>query len=79
MSKVQPQGYAVKDTSKWTQFEKINFELKTAEDTDVDIDILACGVCGSDVHTISVSDMRFLLRRYRQALTNCNREDGVMS
>ncbi|CAO1638440.1 unnamed protein product [Sympodiomycopsis kandeliae] len=49
----QGQGYAVNDVANWTKFDKITFDLKTPEPTDVDIDILACGVCGSDVHTIN--------------------------
>ncbi|PWN91190.1 GroES-like protein [Acaromyces ingoldii] len=48
-----PKGYAIADTKKWTDFKVIDFDLKTPEDDDVDVDIQFCGVCGSDVHTIS--------------------------
>ena len=48
-----PQGYAIEDTKKWSDFKVVNFELKTAEDDDVDVAIQFCGVCGSDLHTIS--------------------------
>ncbi|KAF9522610.1 GroES-like protein [Crepidotus variabilis] len=46
-------AYAVKDTKKWSEFEIINFEPKTFDDYDIDIKINYCGVCGSDVHTIT--------------------------
>jgi len=46
-------GYAIKDPKNWTNFQVVDFELKTPEDDDVDIEIECCGVCGSDVHTIS--------------------------
>ncbi|KAL7412872.1 NADPH-dependent alcohol dehydrogenase [Mrakia frigida] len=49
----QAQGYAIHDTSKPTEFKLISYDLKTAEDNDVDIAIEYCGVCGSDVHTIT--------------------------
>lgn len=46
-------GYGIADTSKYTDFSVREFKLKTAGDRDVDIDIICCGVCGSDVHTIT--------------------------
>ncbi|KAK0527678.1 alcohol dehydrogenase [Tilletia horrida] len=48
-----PKGYAIHDPSKWTDFKVTEFELKTAEPDDVTLDITHCGVCGSDVHTVS--------------------------
>ncbi|EAU87437.2 NADPH-dependent alcohol dehydrogenase [Coprinopsis cinerea okayama7 len=44
---------SIKDTSKWDQFEVIDFKPKTPGDRDVDIKIDYCGVCGSDLHTIT--------------------------
>ncbi|GAA5876963.1 hypothetical protein JCM1840_007083 [Sporobolomyces johnsonii] len=52
-SDLQFRGYAIKDTSKWTEFELIDFKPKPFGDYDVDIEIFACGICGSDVHTIT--------------------------
>jgi alcohol dehydrogenase (NADP+) len=48
-----PKGYAITDTKKWHDFQVVDFELKTAEDDDVDVHILYSGVCGSDLHTIN--------------------------
>ncbi|KAH8831127.1 GroES-like protein [Flagelloscypha sp. PMI_526] len=53
MSELQFKGYAVHDTSKWTEFKLIEFQPKTFEADDVDIKVECCGVCGSDVHTIT--------------------------
>ena len=47
------EGFMIKDQKKWTDFEKQEFKLKPFEDRDIDIAIEACGVCGSDVHTIT--------------------------
>jgi len=46
-------GYAIHDTKKYTDFQVVDFEPKRAEDYDIDIAIEYCGVCGSDVHTIT--------------------------
>lgn len=35
------------------QFTKQEFQPKPFEDYDVDIKVEACGICGSDLHTIS--------------------------
>ncbi|PPQ67331.1 hypothetical protein CVT26_007252 [Gymnopilus dilepis] len=53
MSELKFKGYAIEDTSKWDQFKLIDFEPKPFGDTDVEIKIEYCGVCGSDVHTIT--------------------------
>lgn len=37
----------VKGTMKWGEFEP-----KTWEETDVDIKVTHCGICGSDLHTL---------------------------
>lgn len=47
------EGYMIKDQSKWSDFEKKEFKPKKFEDRDIDIKIECCGVCGSDVHTIT--------------------------
>jgi len=46
------EGFMVNDQKDWTTFKKQEFKPKKFEDRDVDIKIDACGVCGSDVHTI---------------------------
>lgn len=43
----------ISDQSKWTEFEKKEFKLKPFDVHDIDIVIDACGVCGSDVHSIT--------------------------
>ena len=48
-----PKGYAIHDTKNWTDFKVIDFDLKKPEDHDVEVKITHCGICGSDVHTIS--------------------------
>ncbi|KAI9707883.1 MAG: hypothetical protein M1820_004489 [Bogoriella megaspora] len=47
------EGFVVHDQKKWTEFKKQEFKLKPFEDRDIDVAIDACGVCGSDVHTIN--------------------------
>ncbi|KAL9635172.1 MAG: hypothetical protein Q9164_003638 [Protoblastenia rupestris] len=47
------EGFMIEDQSKWTEFKKQEFKPKKFEDRDIDIKIEACGVCGSDVHTIT--------------------------
>ena len=46
----QFQGIAITDAKDWTHPKKISFPPKNFYDNDVDIQIEACGVCGSDVH-----------------------------
>merc|ERR1712000_744057 len=46
-------GFMIHDTKNWTKFSKEKFTPKTFEDYDVDIENECCGVCGSDVHTIT--------------------------
>ncbi|KAF2089910.1 GroES-like protein [Saccharata proteae CBS 121410] len=52
------EGFCVTDVKKWSDFTKQEvsrpqFKLKPFEDRDIDIAIDACGVCASDVHTIT--------------------------
>ncbi|RDW89185.1 GroES-like protein [Coleophoma cylindrospora] len=46
-------GFMIHDTKNWSTFHKQKFEPKQFEDHDVDIESECCGVCGSDVHTIT--------------------------
>ncbi|KAK3673003.1 hypothetical protein LTR78_007114 [Recurvomyces mirabilis] len=47
------EGFMVHDQKKWTEFKKEEFPMKKFEDRDIDIAIDCCGVCGSDIHTIT--------------------------
>jgi len=47
------EGFMVTDHKNWSTFKKQEFKLKKFEDHDIDVAIDACGVCGSDVHTIT--------------------------
>ncbi|GAA5979027.1 hypothetical protein JCM10908_002779 [Rhodotorula pacifica] len=53
MSDLKFRGYAIKDEKNWTQFDVIDFEPMAWRDDLVDIEIQYCGVCSSDVHTIT--------------------------
>lgn len=46
-------GFQIEDPSKWTEFHLNELKPKPFGDYDVDIKILACGVCASDLHTVS--------------------------
>jgi len=46
-------GYGIKDHAKWTDFEIMEFQPKNWTEDDVEIAITHCGVCGSDVHTLT--------------------------
>ncbi|PQE33044.1 hypothetical protein CJF32_00011165 [Rutstroemia sp. NJR-2017a WRK4] len=46
-------GFQIEDPAKWTEFHKNEYKPKPFGDFDVDIKILACGVCASDLHTVS--------------------------
>jgi len=46
-------GFQVNGPETWTEFHKNEFDPKPFGDYDVDVKIECCGVCGSDVHTIS--------------------------
>jgi len=47
-------GFQIEDPKHWTEFHKNELTPKPFEDYDVDIKIQACGVCASDLHTISM-------------------------
>lgn len=46
-------AFTVTDIKNWSTFKRQEVPLKKFEDHDVDIAIDACGVCASDVHTIT--------------------------
>ncbi|KAJ4368971.1 hypothetical protein N0V83_006053 [Neocucurbitaria cava] len=46
-------AFAVTDIKNWSTFKRQELPLKKFEEHDVDIAIDACGVCASDVHTIT--------------------------
>jgi alcohol dehydrogenase (NADP+) len=46
-------GFQVHGPETWLEFHKNEFQPKPFGDYDVDIKIECCGVCASDVHTIS--------------------------
>lgn len=46
-------GFQSQSFENWSTFKKAEYKLKPFEEDDVDIAIDACGVCGSDVHTIT--------------------------
>ncbi|KAF8639289.1 hypothetical protein AX17_001600 [Amanita inopinata Kibby_2008] len=50
---IQWKGYAIHDTKHWDEFQVIDFKPKEPGDYDIDIKIEYCGVCASDVHTIT--------------------------
>jgi len=49
----QFEGFMIRSSDKWSDFTKEKFTPKIFEDRDVDIVNECCGVCGSDVHTIT--------------------------
>ena len=48
-----PLTFGYPDTSKYTDFTVKTYPMNTAQPDDVTIAISHCGVCGSDVHTIT--------------------------
>ncbi len=46
-------GFQVDSAETWTTFNLREFDTKPFGDYDVDIKIECCGVCSSDIHTIS--------------------------
>ncbi|KAI1337894.1 alcohol dehydrogenase-like protein [Xylariaceae sp. FL0016] len=49
----QYEGFQVQSPDTWTTFHKNKFDVKPFGDHDVEIKIECCGVCSSDIHTIS--------------------------
>ncbi|GFZ45010.1 alcohol dehydrogenase (NADP+) [Saitozyma sp. JCM 24511] len=46
-------GYGISDTNNYTDFSVQSYPLKTPGPHDVTLDIDFCGVCGSDIHTVT--------------------------
>ena len=46
-------GFQVNGPETWHEFHKNEFDPKPFGDYDVDVEIECCGVCGSDLHTVS--------------------------
>lgn len=46
-------AFAINDIKNWSTFKRQELPLKKFEEHDVDIAIDACGVCASDIHTIT--------------------------
>ena len=46
-------GFRVHSADTWQTIHKDSFPLKTFGDYDVDIEVEACGICYSDIHTIT--------------------------
>ena len=46
-------GYGASSAEAWRNLQLMQFQPKPFEDYDVDIEIDWCGVCGSDLHTLS--------------------------
>ncbi|KAL5533502.1 ADH6_3 [Sanghuangporus sanghuang] len=46
-------GYGITDVQKWKEFSVIEYPSKKWAETDVEVAITHCGVCASDVHTLS--------------------------
>ncbi|KAI1104196.1 GroES-like protein [Jackrogersella minutella] len=49
----QYEGFQVESPATWTEFHKNKFVTKPFGDHDVEVKIECCGVCASDIHTIS--------------------------
>ncbi|KAJ2973067.1 hypothetical protein NUW58_g9035 [Xylaria curta] len=47
------EGFIINEIGKHQDFKKQSFKPKKFGDNDIDIKIEACGVCGSDVHTVT--------------------------
>ncbi|KAI0116538.1 alcohol dehydrogenase [Nemania sp. FL0031] len=49
----QFEGFMLTELGKYQDFERQSFKPKTFGEHDIDIKIECCGVCGSDVHTVT--------------------------
>ncbi|KXX75030.1 NADP-dependent alcohol dehydrogenase 6 [Madurella mycetomatis] len=47
------EGFCVDSPKTWNTYYKTELKPKPFEDHDVDVEIECCGVCGSDVHTVT--------------------------
>ncbi|KAJ1308057.1 hypothetical protein OPQ81_002124 [Rhizoctonia solani] len=53
MSETQFKGYAIHDKKKWSDLKPVEIKPKKWQEEDIDIAITHCGVCGSDIHTLT--------------------------
>ncbi|KAK1759730.1 NADP-dependent alcohol dehydrogenase 6 [Echria macrotheca] len=47
------EGFTVDSAKTWNQFHRSELKPKPFGDSDIDVEIECCGVCGSDVHTVT--------------------------
>lgn len=47
------EGFCVDSPKTWNKFQKTELKPKPFGDSDIDVQIECCGVCGSDVHTVT--------------------------
>lgn len=47
------EGFVVDSAKTWNKYHKAELKPKPFEDHDIDVQIECCGVCGSDVHTVT--------------------------
>ena len=54
-SKVTFKGYALtsNEPSAWSDLQLVEYQSKTWTEDDVEIAITYCGICGSDIHTLT--------------------------
>lgn len=45
-------GYCVDSPKTWNEFQKATLTPKPFGDHDINVEIDACGLCGSDVHSV---------------------------
>ncbi|CCM04509.1 uncharacterized protein FIBRA_06690 [Fibroporia radiculosa] len=53
MSELEFKGYALTDPAAWNEFSLVSYPPKTFLADDVELAITHCGICGSDVHTLT--------------------------
>ncbi|KAG8722783.1 hypothetical protein FRC11_002651, partial [Ceratobasidium sp. 423] len=46
-------GYGISDPKKWSEFRLVDIKPKVWDEEDIDVTVSYCGICGSDLHTIT--------------------------
>ncbi|CAE6428406.1 unnamed protein product [Rhizoctonia solani] len=46
-------GYGISDPKKWSDFKLVDIKPKPWDEEDIDVAVSYCGICGSDLHTIT--------------------------
>ncbi|CAE6469103.1 unnamed protein product [Rhizoctonia solani] len=46
-------GYGISDPKEWSDFKLVDIKPKTWDEEDIDVAVTYCGICGSDLHTIT--------------------------